>query len=368
MPGSVAQSGVKRRRHTPPAAVSPPFFGPGATAVLSALKEAILPVDDSDDYADVPSKRARTSPDSPALKDRRALPPLPADRVTIKKEDGEDEEGIDSYERSVLQKYPIWPIQTASPNDIPSEDKALHCSMLHGWLDPEDDLELTTDGFVMLTKALRLQTKYGFEGRRYRERIMRRISSVWPTTLGKHDKNSFEQKRDIVSPTKVIALLRECGESDPAILAPLFYAAAKMYATADKPDLVPLSREDQERLQTGVARLRIVHNQHVGVPLGFLHGSVFEILQGCSLRLTHAVLTRWRLQDQVEHTSNPAPRMRHEFRPVEAWREGYWAIWRDVYAGDPSIGCLECGDLLGCEVQKQRQRLWDHMPAFFGLV
>ncbi|KAI0260010.1 hypothetical protein BC834DRAFT_1044917 [Gloeopeniophorella convolvens] len=122
---------------------------------------------------------------------------------------------------------------------------------------------ITIENWPVVSGLLRTSTKYGLI--RVRSDLLRLFVREWPTTLEAYlckepTPSSADQKRVVVHPVFVIALLRETGIDDQALLATLFYRLSRhVYQFSDpatKGRLTALAPVDLQRFVFGVAALR----------------------------------------------------------------------------------------------------------------
>ncbi|KAI0260009.1 hypothetical protein BC834DRAFT_832496 [Gloeopeniophorella convolvens] len=156
---------------------------------------------------------------------------------------------------------------------------------------------ITIENWPAVSGLLRTSTKYGLI--RVRSDLLRLFAREWPTTLEAYllkesSPRPVDQEDLIVHPACVIALLRETGIDDQALLATLFYGLSRRVWQFSEPatgaHLTPLAPADLERFVRGVAALRTDYARCALRPTT----DVGHVHPGCQVELerlwTHGVM------------------------------------------------------------------------------
>ncbi|GJE96678.1 hypothetical protein PsYK624_128800 [Phanerochaete sordida] len=257
--------------------------------------------------------------------------------------------------------------------DDSREDMEALLEMIYNGLRVES-VTLTAETFPVLSSLLHMCTKYEVE--RPRPEIVARIQACWPDNLAQHDAvndarvrkymdahaNQYPQGTILpyvdddtdVHPAAIIALLRQCGYTEPKLFAPLFYAlsrCAKGFGGVAGSNISPLSHTDVERLLVGIERLRADHLKKTVVVLTGepAHANY------CGAALATFSSTRLSLAAAQALSS-----------PVEFWG-GAAKLIMQAAGQPPAAPCAVCCTLVANSILEGRNALWARMPEVFDL-
>ncbi|KAI0059933.1 hypothetical protein BV25DRAFT_1859661 [Artomyces pyxidatus] len=218
---------------------------------------------------------------------------------------------------------------------------------------------ITAINFPLVSSLLRMSAKYRVP--RLHDDLVARLRTAWPPTLPEHlaqwaraQAELLKPGREdlIVHPAAVIALLRASACADTALLAALFYDLSRRVWQLGPPftghHLGPLAHADVERLVFGVARLRAEQAAVAAVRPATPHPA-------CAT----AVGALW--DGPGRALVNAANQMAQPVEDLDVFRLAAAAYLRQH-------GCAACSEAVGRYLGELQQKMWDGMPAAFGLV